>query len=194
MPAPLAPLVGFVLGVVFAWWGSEELARSQSGSPIFSRSLVVATLFAALVYTPVAGYFLAFETDWSFAYWVDARRIPSAIQLTLMLLDAVSVPLGFIAAASSAGKRHLGALLVLGTPPTVVVLACLLRAAARLSVHASYAQFHGDFGTRPIAGSSLGHALLWMDTVLALGIAWTSREIRRGQGLKSAFPGAMSPR
>jgi len=188
MPAPLGPLVGFVLGVVFAWWGAEELARSQSGSPLFSRSLVAATLFAALVYTPISGYFLAFETDWSFAYWVDSRRIPSAVSLTLVLLDMLSVPLGFIAAASHARRRRFGALLVLAVPPAIIVLACLLRAAARLSVHATYTQFHGDFGVRPIAGSSLGHALLWMDTLLALGIFWTSRELRRLSSAKSASP------
>ena len=195
MPAPLAPLIGFVLGVVFAWWGAEELARSQSDSTIFSRPLVVATLFAALVFTPVSGYFLAFETDWSFAYWVDSRRIPSAIGLTLVLLDMLSVPLGFIAAASYARKRRFGALLGLAIPAVIVVLACLLRAAARLSVHATYTQFHGDFGVRPIAGSSLGHALLWMDTVLAIGIFWTSRELRKLSGVKSSTPhGAISAR
>jgi hypothetical protein len=193
MPAPLAPLVGFVLGVVFAWWGADELARSHGGSAVFSRSLVVVMLFAAIVYTPISGYFLAFEADWSFAYWVDSRHLPSAVQLTLVLLALSSVPLGFIAAATPARKRRLAALLVLGIPPAIVVLAFLLRAAGRLSVHASYAQFHGDFGTRPIAGSSLGHALLWMDTVLALGIAWTSRELRQLQGTKGAFPGAPPP-
>ncbi len=194
MPAPIAPLVGFVLGVVFAWWGAEDLARSHDGSTIFSRSLVVATLFAALVFTPVSGYFLAFETDWSFAYWVDSRRIPSAVGLTLVLLDMLSVPLGFIAAASHAKKRRFGALLGLAIPPAVLVLGGLLRAAARLSVHASYAQFHGDFGVRPIAGSPLGHALLWMDAVLAIGIVWTSREMRALAGTKTPTHGLLSTR
>jgi hypothetical protein len=196
MPAPLAPLIGFVLGVVFAWWGADELARSQNGSAVFSRSIVVVILFAALVFTPISGYFLAFETDWSFAYWADSRQIPSALQLTLVLLNMASVPLGFIAAASPARKRRLGTLLALGLPPILIVLAFLLRAAGRLSVHASYAQFHGDFGIRPIAGSSLGHALLWMDTMLALGIVWTNRELRRlcASSMRGSFPSTISPR
>jgi hypothetical protein len=194
MPAPLAPLIGFVLGVVFAWWGADDVARAQNSSPIFSRSLVVVMLFAVLVFTPTAGYFLAFETDWSFAYWVDSRRIPSAVQLTIMLFDAASVPLGFIAAAPAACKRRLGTLLALALPPAIVVLAFLLRAASRLSVHASYAQFHGDFGIRPIAGSSLGHALLWMDAMLALGIAWTNHELRLLSGARYTFSAASPPR
>jgi hypothetical protein len=190
MPAPLAPLIGFVLGVVFAWWGADELARSQNDSPIFSRSLVVVTLFAAFVFTPISGYFLAFETDWSFAYWVDSRDIPSALQLALVLLNLASVPLGFVVAATPARRRRLGTLLAFAAPPAVVVLACLLRAAARLGVHATFAQFHGDFGVRPIAGSSLGHALLWMDTVLAAGIAFTNRELRHLGSIKGGIASA----
>ena len=48
MPAPLAPILGFILGIAFAWSGREELARSQAAF-IGSRSLIIATLFGAIV-------------------------------------------------------------------------------------------------------------------------------------------------
>jgi hypothetical protein len=178
MPAPLAPFIGFALGVALAWWAREELARSQSVAGIGSRSLVLVTLFATVVFAPIAAYFLAFEADWSYAYFIDTRRIPSALQLALVLLDAASVPVGFVVAASLARARKLGPLLTLGTPPVVFVLGCIALAAGRFGIQASYAQFHGDFGTRPIAGSSLGYALLWMDALLVFGIVWTTRQVQ----------------
>jgi hypothetical protein len=49
----------------------------------------------------------------------------------------------------------------------------------RLRVVASYAQFHGDFGTEPLAGSPVGVGLLWMTTVVAFSAAWTTRMLRR---------------
>ena len=180
MPAPLAPLIGFALGIAFAWWAREELARSQaSAGGIGSRSLVIVTLFATVVFAPIGSYFLAFEADWSYAYFIDTRRIPSALQLALVLVDAASVPIGFVVAASYARSRKLVPVLTLATSPAVLVLACLAVAAGRLGIQASYAQFHGDFGTRPIAGSSLGYALLWMDALLVLGAVWTTRQVQK---------------
>jgi len=179
MPAPLAPFIGFVLGIAFAWWAREELARSQAAAGIGSRSLVLVTLFATVVFAPIGAYFLAFEADWSYAYFIDTRRIPSALQLALVLLDAASVPVGFVVAASFARARKLVPLLTLAAPPAVLVLVSIAFTAGRLGIQGSYAQFHGDFGTRPIAGSSLGYALLWMDALLVLGVVWTTRQVQR---------------
>jgi len=179
VPAPFAPLLGFALGIAFAWWAREELAPSQASGGLGSRSLVIATLFATIVFAPINAYFLAFEADWSYAYFVDTRRIPSALQLALVLLDAASVPVGFVVAAAYAKSRKLVSLLTLAAPVVAVMVVGLGAAAGRLGIQASYAQYHGDFGTRSIAGSSLGYALLWMDTLLVLGVAWTSRHVQR---------------
>src|SRR5260221_6086343 len=179
MPAPLAPFIGFALGVAFAWWSREELARSQSVGGIGSRSLVIVTLFATAVFAPIGAYFLAFEADWSYAYFIDTRRIPSALQLALVLVDAASVPIGFVVAASYARGRKLVPLFTLGTTPAIVALACMALAAGRLGIQASYAQFHGDFGTRPVAGISSGYALLWMAAGLITGVVWTTRHLQR---------------
>lgn len=179
MPAPLAPLIGFALGVAFAWWAREELAKSTAGWGIGTRSLVVVALFATLVFAPVGAYFLAFEADWSYAYFIDTRRIPSALQLALVLVDAASVPVGFVVAAQLARSKKLVPLLMLAGAPLVFTLSCLAATAGRLGIQATYAQYHGDFGTRPVSGSSLGYALLWMDTLLALGVAWTARQVHK---------------
>jgi hypothetical protein len=179
MPAPLAPFIGFALGVGFAWCAREDLSRSLATAGMASRPLAIVLLFAALVFAPVSAYFLAFESDWSYAYFVDTRRIPSAFQLGLVVLDTASTPAGFLIAARHAKVKKLGPLITLAVPGLALALVCVAFTVDRLGVQASYAQFHGDFGTRPVAGTSLGYALLWMDAVLALGVAWTCRQVQQ---------------
>lgn len=183
MPAPAAPFVGFFLGALFAWAGAEGLAK---GGAVQGRALTVVALFGLLVYAPVAGYFLAFAPDWSYAYLVDSQRLPSAVDTGWVLLDAASVPAGFARAARHARVRRTGPMLRLIAVPLLIALGVLLAALPRLGVHASYAQFHGDFGTRPVSGSPLGFALLSMTLILLAGTAvtvvWlkrTSRSARR---------------
>jgi hypothetical protein len=176
MPAPIAPLVGFVLGIAFAWAAAEELARA--GGHAASRSLWLVTLFGLVVFAPAAGFFLAFSPDWSYAYLFDSQRLPGAVDLGLVLVDAASVPAGFAAASRWAAARRLGALLRFALVPLGLVMAFVAFALPRIGVHATYAQYHGDFGTRAVSGSPLGYALLWMSTVLAAAIYWVWRSLR----------------
>jgi hypothetical protein len=176
MPAPAAPLIGFVLGIAFAWAAAEELARA--GGHAGARSLWLVGLFGLIVYAPAAGFFLAFSPDWSYAYLVDSQRLPGAVDLGLVLLDAASVPAGFVAASRWAAARKLGALVRLSFLPVALLIAFFAFAMPRLGVHATHAQYHGDFGTRAVSGSPLGYALLWMFTVLAGAIFWMLRSLR----------------
>jgi len=178
MPALVAPLVAFILGIAFAWSAAQELA-SDPTSVLGSRGLLVATLFSFLVFAPAAGYFLAFHGDWAFAYLVDARRLPSAVLLALALIDAVLVPVGFVVAAPQARQHRLKKLLTIAGGPAFVALLLLLIFARRWGHAATYTQFQGDFGIRSIAGTPLGYALVWMNGVLAAAVALTVRHLRR---------------
>jgi len=178
MPAFIAPLLGFVLGIVFAWSALDEIA-SEPSSVLGSRSLIVTALFGALIFAPAAGYFAVFDTDWAFAYLVNARHVPSAVVLGLIILDAIAVPAGFLIAAPHARRRRLGPTLALAGVPSAIALVAMLALSRRLGVSGSYEQFHGDFGTRSVAGTELGYALVWVNGVLALAISLTVRELRR---------------
>lgn len=171
-----APLFGLTLGVLFAWAGAEELARA--GGSTTSRSLVVAALFGFLVYGPACGYFQASFPDWSYAYFVDTERRPVALDLALVLVDALSAAVGLALVARVAAARHTGTLLRAGAIPAVVGLLSLLAGLPRLRVFATYAEYHGDFGTEPLTGSPVGYALLWMTAVVACAAAWTLRVLR----------------
>lgn len=178
MPAFIAPLLGFVLGIVFAWSALDEIA-SEPASVLGSRSLLVSALFGVLVFAPAAGYFAVFDPDWAFAYLINARHIPSAVVLGLVILDALVVPAGFLLAAPHARRRRLGPTLALAGVPSAVALIAMMLLSRRLGVAGSYEQFQGDFGTRSVAGTELGYALVWVDGVLALAISLTVRELRR---------------
>jgi hypothetical protein len=177
MPAPVTPLLGFALGVACAWAAVGDLGRSTSG--LGGRALLLTTAFALLVFAPVAGYFVAFEPDWSFAYFVDSERLPTAVPIAVVLVAAASVPAGFLAAVADARAHRLGRVLRKAAVPAALAAVFLLATFSRLSVHANYAQFHGDFGTRGVAGGPLGYALIWMLGVLAAATAWTLRALQR---------------
>jgi hypothetical protein len=178
VPAPLAPLIGLLIGLWFAWSASEVLAKAP-GSGITSRALLVVILFSLLVFAPATSYFLAFAPDWSYAYFIDTERLPSAVDLSLVLVNAASVPSGFVWGSRAARARSLPRLAKLSFPPGILALVFLAVAMQRLGIEASYAQFHGDFGTRPIPGSPLGYAILWMWAVLLFSILWISRWLTR---------------
>jgi hypothetical protein len=178
VPALVAPIVGFALGAALSYGAADSLARGR-GSGIASRALIVVTAFSVLIYAPVCSYFLAFSPDWSFAYLVDSRRLPSAVDLTLVLLDVVSVPFGFATTLRKARARHLRWVFRAAVLPAAGSLFAVLVLLPRLGVQATYAQYHGDFGMRPTAGSELGYALLWMHAVLIGALLWTARALKR---------------
>ena len=177
MPAYLAPLVGFSIGVLFAWAASEELTRAPAllGSV---RSLALVLLFAFVNYGPMAGYFLAYATDWSLAYLVDGRHLPSALLLVGVMADVAAVPVGFAVAAVLVRQRRLVALWPLGTVPLALAAVAVAILGRRLALHGSYAQVARGAGVDPLPGSPVGYAVLWFQLCLLAGVAWTTRELR----------------
>lgn len=178
MPVPFAPLLGVALGALLAWIAAPELVR-HDGPIVASRPFAVVAAFAALVWLPAVGYFVAFHGDWSYVYVVSWQRVPSAIDLGLVLLGALAVVGGFSLAVRPVRRRRFGPVVALVVVPSALALAGLVAAARRLAVSGTYAQFHGDFGTQPIGASTLGKGVLLMGVVVVLGVAWTVRALLR---------------
>jgi len=177
MPALVGPLVGFAIGVLFAWAASEELARSH-GTILGTRGLAIVVLFGFLVFGPFAGYFVTYATDWSFAYLLDGRRTPSALLLMLVLADIGSVPLGFAVGARRAQQRKIVTVLPWITVPLALVAIFVAVFARKLGVHGTFGQVSRGFGGATLSGSPVGHAILWLGACLVAGIAWTAQELR----------------
>jgi hypothetical protein len=178
LPIPFAPLLGLALGAVLAWVAGPELVRDD-GPIVASRPFAVVVAFAAMVWLPAVGYFVAFHGDWSYVYAVAWQRVPSAVDLGLVLLAGLAVVGGFWLAVRPVRKRRFAPVVAMVVVPGALAAAGLTLAAHRLAVSGTYAQFHGDFGTQAIGASTLGKGVLLMGVVLALGVAWTVRALLR---------------
>jgi hypothetical protein len=94
MPLPFALPVGLLLGMTLAWVARAELARSEVPL-VLARPFLVALGLGVTVFAPVVGYFAALHGDWAYLYLVPWSRVPSAVDLVLVLVAALQVPLGF---------------------------------------------------------------------------------------------------
>lgn len=192
MPAPLAPLLGFSLGVLFAWLARTDTPHVDeppfSASSAWDRPTLAVALYALLVYAPVSAYFAIFTADWSFAYLVDGRAIPSALTLVLVLLDAAAPVAGFIAGRHAIARRSLTALAWLAALPVLAALLVLVGFHARFGVDASFHQVQSDFGVHPLPGSPLGYVILWMDVLLVAGAVFTANALSAAPAPRTRSP------
>jgi hypothetical protein len=175
VPGLVAPLVAFALGAFFALQARAEIERFDNLERRAARR--IAALFGALVVAPVTAYFVAFAGDWSLAYLAESQRVPSALGLVWVALTAAMAPLGFVAGERAVRRRARGELLALVAGPAAAVLVFVVALYPELRLEGTTAEVRGHFGTRPIAGSSLGWAILWMDALVAIGAALTLRAL-----------------
>jgi hypothetical protein len=178
VPLPLALPVAWLIGLSLAWSARSELARSEVPL-VLARPFLVAAAFGAIVLAPVVGYFVALHGDWAYLYLVRWSRIPSAVDLLLVFFIAAQVPLAFAASAPWAAAKR-GPLVARTSAAVLFVLVVLCVVFfRRLGASATYAQYHGGFGTAVIGKSSLGRGVLSSWTALLAGWGWAMHVLRR---------------
>jgi hypothetical protein len=164
-------LLGFALGAGLYWSVARELARPIR--PIAGASLLIATILGLFAYAPAVALMLEAEPDWAYAYLIPASALPRWLGPLLVLLAAVSVPLGF-GAALRACRGRAAFIKTWFWVPCAVGLLPLVVAAPRLAVQCTFEQFHGDFGARQLLGGPLGYLLVW--SLVGIGAAtWLAR-------------------
>lgn len=171
VPALSAPLLGFALGAGLYWSVARELARPIR--PVAGSSLLVATILGLFAYAPAVALSLEAEPDWGYAYLFPADALPRWVAPLVVLVAAVSVPLGF-GAALRACRGRTAFIKKWFWVPLGLGLAPLLALAPRLGQQASFEQYHGDFGVRSVIGGPLGYLLVWSLLGLA-GATWSAR-------------------
>lgn len=200
MPAFAGPLIGFSLGAWIARWG-----RGAAGA----RAALPLLAFGAIVLMPACAYPVLFFSDWSYAYLIDSRGVPSALILALLLLDAAAPAAGFLLARRALAREALGedtaahtAALALAILPLGVAVLLSVVLAPRLATEGTYAMVRGDFGTSPLWRSPLGYALVWLAACIAAGAYFTARAVGRDAAVaaaagatpaKAAAPPAVEP-
>jgi hypothetical protein len=177
MPLPLAIPVGLLLGMTLAWLAREELARSEVPL-LLARPFLVALGLGLFVLAPVTGYFAAWHGDWTYLYVVPASRVPSAVDLLLVVVAAAQVPLGFALVTPWAITRRGSRIFQAMAVAFVVIVAVAALASRRLAVSASFAQFHGGYGGLPLGKSSLGRGILLSWIAVAVAYAWSAHALR----------------
>ncbi len=177
MPLPLALPIALLFGMSLAWLARVELARSEVPL-VLARPFLVAAALGAIVYGPVVAYFVAMHGDWAYLYLIRFSRIPSAVDLSLVLLAAAQVPLGFALASPWAIAKRGPALLKVGVFIGVLLLVGCFLAHRRLAVSASYAQYHGGFAVMPLGKTPLGRAVLLSWAALLAGFGWSVHALR----------------
>lgn len=178
MPLPFAFPLGLLLGAGLAWLARVELARSEVPL-VLGRPFLVAVGLGALVYGPIVGYFLALHGDWAFLYLVRTSRVPSAIDLALVLLAAATVPAGFAAATRWATAKRGALLLQVGAAIAAPVVLGAALSVRRLAVSATYAQWKAGFGLVAISHTSLGRGIFLSWLTLLAGYGWSALVLRR---------------
>jgi small-conductance mechanosensitive channel len=174
----IAPWLGLLFGLGFAWFAREDLAHSDRG-PLATPALLLTTAFGLLILGPATGYFLAYAPDWSVAYLLDTQRLPPAVEMVALLFVTASPTLGFVISARAASRREGGPLLRGAAALVVVLAAVTIGLSRRFATDASFTQYHGNFSTRSIAGSNLGLSLLWMNAIVWASAGWVLRQLRR---------------
>lgn len=177
MPLPLALLIGLLVGMSLAWLARVELARADVPL-VLTRPFLVAAALGALVHAPVLTYFVTMHGDWAYLYLVRFSRIPSAVDLVLVCLAAAQVPLGFAVASPWAIAKRGPALLKVGALLGALFAVACIVAARRLSVSASFAQYHGGFGVVPLGQSPLGRGVLLSWVAIVAGYGWSAHVLR----------------
>jgi hypothetical protein len=174
---PFSVPVGLLFGMSLAWLARIELARSEVPL-VLARPFVVAAAFGAIVYAPIVAYFVVMHGDWAYLYLTAFGQIPSAVDLTLIVIAAAQIPLGLAIATPWAIARRGPALLKACTVLGVLLLVACAIAARRLSVSASYAQYHASFGVTPIGKTPLGRGVLLSWVALLAGYAFCLHVLR----------------
>lgn len=173
MPLPLLFPAAIAFGLLHALLAERSLAQGTQ------TMLLAAGLFGLAILMPVEIYLLHDYNDWAYLYLLAPARVPSAVDLLLLLFAAALVPgaawLGARWLGDDARYRVLRALLALAGVGLVIVAVGW----RRLTHFGTYAQYKGSYGLKALTECSLGPSVLLVLATLAAGMMVSARVLRR---------------
>ena len=177
-PFPFVFAFAIASGLAVAWAGRVEL-RERPGLVARTGAFRAYGLFVGLVLVPVSVYFYVFYGDWSLAYLLDTRTIPSAVALLAFVLEAALAAGAFLLGARWIRAERDGRVLALSGAALAAGVLSWVALAGRLSVVGTVAQHQGGFGLVPFGASALFDATLWMGVVVLVGLGYVLYRVGR---------------
>ncbi len=176
MPSASFLFLAFALGVLFAAAGRDDLRRHDE--PLAATATWIVLLFSVLYFAPSATTLMLRNPAWGLSYWIEPATLPAWFPALLALCYAAAPLLGFLAAAPSASRGRDSTMVAMALSAAVIALALAVFSLPRLLVDGTYRQYHQSFGLRSIAGSPLGHTLMWAVLTYVAVVAWTLSLLR----------------
>jgi hypothetical protein len=151
-----------LLGLVFAACARQQFT---GGALPWGRELMAVLSFEAIVLWPVALYYYLVYPDWSWMYFVDARRLPRGVGILVLLAFVATLLGGYLAGWALLRSRRqrilVAAMAGVFTALAVFVIACR----GRLFSVGSFAEYHAG------RALSVGEGkLAWALVVTSIGI------------------------
>jgi hypothetical protein len=184
VPILLAPFVALILGAVhgFATMASQGADAGPRGWWQGNGPRARLALFGLLTFLPIHAFFLMRYGDWSYAYLGPSSRVPSALELLLLVfvtgLLLVGHELLVRARATQRGPLLRG---ICGAGLGVMLLLVVVLG-RRWGTLGTYAQYKGAFGLRPAFPSGFGIVVLSAWTFAGVAFHWLLRETRFNRG------------
>lgn len=160
------------MGLAFARVVQGLLLRGTA-APYASPAFAIVMAYGLLVLGPLAGVSAAIAPDWTLSYLVESQKSPAMLETLCVVSAAMSAPGGYLWGAALTTRRRQNILSRYIAGGAVLALLLCIALWKRITVQATYAQFHGDFGLQTLEGTELGYAILWMLLVLGLASTWT---------------------
>ena len=161
---PFDLILSVSIGLVFA--ACARVQFSSGGSP-WGRELMAVLSFEAIIFWPVALYFILVHPAWSWMYLVDPSRLPAGVALLVLVADVAALLGGYLAGwALLRARREKVLYAILGGAGLILIL-FLIFCRQRLLHDGSFEAYHAGHANS-VGESKIGWALAATSTGTAV--------------------------
>jgi hypothetical protein len=163
---PFDLMFSVLVGLVFAVCARQQFT---GGAAPWGRELAAVMSFEAIVLWPVALYYYLVYPDWSWMYFVDARRLPAGISILVLLAYVAMLLGGYLAGWALLRAGKLRVLIGVTGGMAVALGGFVVACRSRFFSSGSFAEWHA--GHSAPAPSSGDGKLSWALVVTGIGVS-----------------------
>jgi hypothetical protein len=156
-----------LVGLVFAGCARQQFTGGGGAAP-WGRELAAIMTFEAIVLWPVALYYYLVYPDWSWMYFVDARRLPGGVSILVLLAHVATLLGGYLGGWYLLRTGKLRALAGVVGGLTLFLIIFVIACRARLFSSGSFAQWSAGRSGMSVPTTGDGK-LAWALVITAIG-------------------------